>query len=93
MRQDVANMRFAPQGGNDEESEIADGDLPMVMRYPRGGLGWLSFVFGELDRAVVDLPEEFYFLAHHDTPFKRSISYPSYWILRLTQAKSFALGE
>ncbi len=58
-------MRLAPKAGNDEESEIADGDLPMVMRYSRSGFGWLSFVFGELDRAAVHLPDQFYFLAHH----------------------------
>jgi hypothetical protein len=54
MRQDVANMRLAPQGGNDEESEVADGDLPMVMRYSRDRFGWLSSVFRESDRAAVD---------------------------------------
>jgi hypothetical protein len=39
MRQDVANMRLAPKGGNDDESEIADGDLPIVMGQPWGDPG------------------------------------------------------
>src|ERR1019366_1940787 len=30
MRQQVANMRMAPKGGNHEENQIADGDLPMI---------------------------------------------------------------
>lgn len=59
MCEDVADMRLAAQAGNDEESEIADGDLPMVMGDPlrdpgtfppcsrnRTGSPWIVSLFG-----------------------------------------------
>jgi hypothetical protein len=74
MRQDVANMRLAPKGGNDEESEVADGDLPIIMGHPYGGLGSISSVFSEPDRIAVDLSHYFNFLEHH-MPYKMYFRY------------------
>jgi hypothetical protein len=67
MGQDVANVRLAPEGGNDGECEIGDGDLPIIMGHPAGGLGSISPVLGEPDRVAVDLSRDSEFLEHHGT--------------------------
>ena len=59
-------MRLAPKGGNDDESEIADGDLPIIMEHPSGGIGSISSVFREPDRVAADLFYYFDFLEHHN---------------------------
>ena len=69
MRQDVADMRLAPQAGNDQESEIADGDLPIIIGDPSGGPGYISSVFRESDRIAVDLARYSDFLEHRGTHY------------------------
>ena len=69
MRQDVANMRLAPKAGNDEESEIADGDLPIIIGDPSAGPGYISSVFREPERIAVDLSRYSDFLEHRGTHY------------------------
>ena len=60
-------MRLAPKSGDDGESEIADGDLPVIMRHPHDGIRYISSVFGEHDRVGADLSLCFDFLEHRST--------------------------
>lgn len=74
MRQDVVNMRMAPKSGDDEESEIADRDLPVTVGHPCDGLGYIPSVFGDHDRTGVGLSLCFDLLEHRST-YKMYIKY------------------
>lgn len=80
MCEDVADMRLAAQAGNDEESEIADGDLAMVMGDPSEGPGYISSVFKESDRIAVDLSRYLDLLQHYGT--HDDVCYASYQTYR-----------
>ena len=67
MRQDVVDMRMAPKAGNDEESQVAKGDLPVITGNTCGGLRYISSVSGDQDRVVPDLSRYFESLEHPST--------------------------